>query len=146
MNTPARKEQGSIAVEMAIVLPLMVMLITGLIWFAQVFLYYSVMQKAAYDAARLLSVATPVEISTLGAGSTVAPVAHLVSSIIEQQTAALRHAEDGILIDVQCDFSSCGIAVPSTVRVAIRARMPFPVLEQSTVMLTADVTMRYAGN
>ena len=144
-NVP-RKAQGGIAVEMAIVLPIMVMLLTSLIWFAQVFWYYGVMQKAAYDAARFLSTATPVEITRPGAGNTAAPIAQLAKAIAEERTSIMNHIQEVKFVDVQCDFGTCGISVPVTVRVAIRMRMPFPIFEESSLMLTSDVTMRYAGN
>jgi Flp pilus assembly protein TadG len=151
MNNPtirnaARNVQGSVAVEMAIVLPIMVTLITGLIWFAQVFWYYSVMQKAAYDAARLLSTATPIEVTTPGAGNTAAPIAQLVAAMVEERTSLMNNVEGVKYIDVQCDFVTCGFSVPTTVRVSIKKRISFPILEQSSLGLTADVTMRYAGN
>jgi len=146
IRTAARKVQGSVAVEMAIVLPIMVSLITGLIWFAQVFWYYSVMQKAAYDGARLLSTASPIEITTPGAGNTPAPIAQLVSAMVAERTSLMNNIAEVKYIDVDCDFKTCGFTVPTTVRVAITMRMPFPIVEQSSMGLTADVTMRYAGN
>jgi len=145
-RTATRRVQGGVAVEMAIVLPIMATLITGLIWFAQVFWYYSVMQKAAYDAARLLSTATPIEITTPGASNTAAPIAQLVSAMVVERTSVMNTIQEAKYIEVNCDFSTCGLTVPSTVRVAVRMRMPFPILEQSSLTLTADVTMRYAGN
>lgn len=145
-STAARNVQGGVAIEMAIVLPIMAMLITGLIWFAQAFWFYSVMQKAAYDGARLLSAATPLEIATPGIGSTAAPIAVLVSAMIEDKTSVMNNIKELKYIDVQCDFGTCGYAVPTTVRVLIRMRMPFPFLEQNSLDLKADVTMRYAGN
>ena len=141
----APSHQGSVAVEMAIILPIMVMLLTGLVWLAQVFWYYSVMQKAAYDAARFLSTATPTEIATLGEGNTAAPIARLAISIAEERTAVMDHITEGKLIDVDCDFRTCGLAIPATVRVSITMRMPLPLIADNTFMLTSDVTMRYAG-
>jgi Flp pilus assembly protein TadG len=146
IRTALRNVQGGVAVEMAIVLPIMATLITGLIWFAQVFWYYSVLQKAAYDGARLLSTATPIEITTPGVGKTAAPIAQLVSAMVEERTSVTNNIEEVKYIDVDCDFTTCGIAVPSTVRVAVKMRMPFPIVGEGSLMLTADVTMRYAGN
>jgi Flp pilus assembly protein TadG len=146
IRTASRNVQGGVAVEMAIVLPIMATLVTGLIWFAQVFWYYSVMQKAAYDGARLLSTATPIEVTTPGAGNTVAPIAQLVAAMVKERTSSTNNINAAKLIDVHCDFGSCGISVPTTVRVSIQMQIPFPLLEQSNLVLHADVTMRYAGN
>lgn len=146
LHIAGRRERGGAAVEMAIVLPILVLLLTGLIWFAQVFLYYSIMQKASYNAARILSTASPVEISTPGNGNTAAPVAQLVQSIINNDTAMMDQIAEKKFVDVQCDFRTCGFNVPATVRVSIQMQMPFPILEGQSMQLTSDVTMRYAGN
>lgn len=143
---PSRREGGAIAVEMAIVLPIQVLLITALVLFAQIFFYYGIMQKASYNAARILSTATQVEMRTTGAGNSAAPVAQLVRAIAEQETSIMDNNHEGKFIDVQCDFSTCGLSVPATVRVSIRMRMPFPILGGQSLLLTSDVTMRYAGN
>lgn len=135
--------------EMAIVLPILIMLVTTLVFFARVFWYYSVMQKAAQDATRFLSTATSVEMRTTGA-----PMAAVARSIAETETSLLRSTADDFAIDVQCNFASCGFAVPVTVRTVIQMRMSDDIFGPITsafygsdgLVLTADVTMRYAGN
>jgi Flp pilus assembly protein TadG len=137
------------AVEMAIVLPILIMLVATLIFFARVFWYYSVMQKAAQNTARFLSTATQVEMRATGA-----PMAAVARSIAEAQTAVLDPVADDLAIDVQCNFATCGFAVPATVRVVIQMRMTDKIFGPITsafygndgLVLTADVTMRYAGN
>lgn len=141
-----RSERGAVAVEMALVLPILVLLLTALIWFAQVFWYYGIMQKASYNAARILSAAPPAEISTPGSGNAPGPVAQLVLSIIDDDTAMLDRIAEVKHVDVQCDFRICGIGVPATVRVYIQMQIPFPILGGQSLVLTSDVTMRYAGN
>lgn len=143
------REKGSAAVEMAIVLPILVLLLTTLVFFARVFWYYSVMQKAAQDTTRFLSTATQVEMRATGA-----PMAAVARSIAEAETAVLRPVADDFAIDVQCNFASCGFAVPVTVRTVIQMRMSDKIFGPITsafygsdgLVLTADVTMRYAGN
>ena len=55
MSAPIRKPslrgRGSVAVECAIVLPILLLLISGLLFFARVFWCYTVAQKAAHDGA-----------------------------------------------------------------------------------------------
>lgn len=134
--------------EMALVLPLLVLLVTTLIFFARFFWYYSVMQKTAHDAARFLATATQVEMRTTGA-----PIAAVARSIADAGTAVLVPVVDAMAIDVQCNFSTCGFAVPTTVRVVIQARMRDTIFGPLTsafygedgLLLVADVTMRYAG-
>lgn len=121
-------------------------LLTALVWFAQLFWYYGMLQKASYDAARFLSTATPAEISTLGAGNTPAVVAQLAFDIAEQETSTMNKIHEGKFINVHCDFRTCGLSVPSTVRVSIEMNVPFPILLEQSLTLTTDVTMRYVGN
>lgn len=143
-----RRARGAVAVEMALVLPLLVLLVTTLIFFARFFWYYSVMQKSAHDAARFLSTASQVEMRTTGA-----PIALVARSIADAGTAVLVPAVDAMAIDVQCNFSTCGFAVPTTVRVVIQTRMRDTIFGPLTsafygedgLLLVADVTMRYAG-
>ena len=148
-NRHARQRaQGAVAVEMAIVLPILITLLTALVFFARVFWYYNVIQKAAQDTTRFLSTATQVEMRTTGA-----PMASVARSIAEAETAVLASAAEELVIDVQCNFASCGFAVPSTVRVVIKMRMRDDIFGAMTaafygvdgLVLSADVTMRYAG-
>ena len=146
---PYRRAGGAVAVEMALVLPLLILVLTTLVFFARFFWYYSVIQKAAHDSARFLSTATQIEMRTTGA-----PIAVVAKSIAEAETAVLVPAVTAMAIDVQCNFSTCGFAVPSTVRVVIQMRMRDSIFGRLTsafygedgLLLVADVTMRYAGN
>jgi len=146
--------RGSVAIEMAIVLPILIVLLTVPIFFARVFWYYNVAQKAAHDAARFLSTATQAELRTMGPGNSAAPVAVLAKAIAEEETAVLDPVMQVKVIDVQCNFGTCGVNVPSTVRVWIQMRMQDDLFApytsafygQDGLYLSADVTMRYAGN
>lgn len=154
MKTPAhcfvrKTHRGGIAVEMAIVLPILILLLATLVFFARVFWYYSVAQKAAQDAARFLSTASQIELRTTGA-----PVAALARAIAETETASLDPVVEVKDIVVQCNFINCGVTLPTTVRVAVTLTIRDDLLGPYTsaffgtdgVVLTADVTRRYAGN
>lgn len=142
------------AIEMTVVLLVMIVLLTVPVFFARVFWYYSVAQKAAHDAARFLSTASQAELRTPGAGNGPAAVAALAREIAETETAVLNSVMDPKYIDVQCNFGTCGAGVPATVRVFIQMRMrddmfapyTYAFYGQDGLLLTADVTMRYAGN
>ena len=144
-----RRERGAAAIEMALVLPILILFVTGLVFFARVFWYYSVIQKAAHDTTRFLSTATQIEMRTTGA-----PMAVVARSIAQAETAVLNSAVEAIAIDVQCNVATCGFAVPATVRTVIQVRMRDDIFGALTsayygedgLLLTADVTMRYAGN
>jgi Flp pilus assembly protein TadG len=150
-----KSERGSIAMEAALVLPILILFLAVPLFFARVLWYYSVAQKAAHDATRFLATATNVEMMTLGADDGDAPVAALAKSIVLAETDEIRPVLDARTIVVQCDLSQCGWAVPQTVRVQVRMRVSDNILGAITddfymvngqgYNLTADVTMGYAG-
>jgi cbb3-type cytochrome oxidase subunit 3 len=148
-----RPEQGSVAVEMAIILPIFLMLLALPLFLACVFWFYSVGQKAAHDAARYLSTATPVEMKTPGGGFNEAPVAATARWIAQQELEGILPLTDGILIQVQCNANVCGLGVPSTVRVDVSIGMHDPMLFGLTseylgntyMTLTGSMTLRYVG-
>lgn len=154
MRSARHRERGSIAIEMALVITIMITLLTVPVFFARVFWYYSVAQKAAHDAARFLSTASQAELRTPGAGNAPSQVARIAWEIADTETAVLNSVMDPKYIDVQCNFGTCGDGVPATVRVFIHMRMRDDMFApytsafygQDGLHLTADVTMRYAGN
>jgi Flp pilus assembly protein TadG len=150
------REQGSVAVEAALVLPILLLFLAVPLFFARVFWYYSVAEKAAHDAARFLSTATQVEMKTQTGGGGDAPLANVARSIADAEIEEIKPALDAWSIAVQCDLSPCGIAVPQTVRVQVRLRIsdnifapitdPYYKVAGEGLLLTSDLTMRYAGN
>lgn len=151
-----RSERGSVAIEAAILLPILILFLAVPLFFARVFWYYSVAQKAAHDAARYLATASHVEMMTLGADDGDAPVAALAKAIVMAETDEIRPVLDARTVAVQCDLNVCGWQIPQTVRVSVRLRVSDNILGAITddfymvngqgINLTADVTMGYAGN
>lgn len=147
-------EQGSVTIEMAFSLTILTLFLAVPLFLAQVFWYYSVAQKAAHDAARFLSTASRLEMATLGAGDSDAPVAVLARQIVLAETDEIRPVLDSRSITVLCDLAQCGYSVPQTVRVQVRMRVSDKILSGITdeftngqgIDLTADSTMNYAGN
>lgn len=147
-------EQGSVTIEMAFSLTILTLFLAVPLFFAQVFWYYSVTQKAAHDAARFLSTASRLEMATLGAGDSDAPASVLARQIALAETDEIRPMLDARTIVVQCDLTQCGWSVPQTVRVQVRIRIKDTILSAITdeftngqgINLTADSTMSYAGN
>jgi hypothetical protein len=149
-----RTEQGSVAVEAALILPVLILFLAAPLFVARVFWYYSVAEKAAHDSARFLSSASRVEIqaSTSGAEPSVTALA---KSIADDELEGIRPALVGASVTPQCDFAACdGLSVPQSVRVVVRMRIRDDVFGFITdqyfgedgLLLTAAVTMRYAGN
>jgi Flp pilus assembly protein TadG len=144
-------ERGAAAVEMALILPILLLLLAVPFYLARVFWCYTAMQKAAHDAARFLSTATPVEIRTLADDEAV--VVGLARAIVRAETAELNPIENQRTISVNCDLETCGTAFPQKVRVIVTMKIGDPIFNSFTSIFTgdeglplrADVTMRYVG-
>jgi Flp pilus assembly protein TadG len=149
-----RSANGSVAVEMAIILPIFLMLLAVPLFFARVFWFYSVGQKAAHDAARYLATATQAEMRTSGGGFNEANVAATARWIAQQELEGILPLTDGILINIQCNTTVCGSAVPASVHVDIQMNLHDTLLGDMTsyyvgdtnLRLVGDVTMRYVGD
>lgn len=144
-------ERGAAAVEMALILPILLLLLALPFYLAKVFWCYTAMQKAAHDAARFLSTANPMEIRSLADDEAV--VTGLAKAIVRAETAELNPIENQRTITVDCDLQACGNAVPQKVRVVVTMQIGDPIFNSFTSIftgdeglpLTADVTMRYVG-
>lgn len=149
-----RTEQGSIAIETAVILPVLIMFLAVPLFLARIFWYYSVAEKAAHDSARLLSQASRAEI--LGPGNGAKPgVVALAESIIDAELAEIRPGLVTTVPTILCEGYTCaGQRVPQDVRVALEIHVrdeifgPItdPIFGEDGLWLTADVTMRYVGN
>lgn len=150
-----KAQKGSVLIEMAIVLPLLVLLLAAPLFYARVFWYYSVAEKAAHDAARYLSTVTQAEMRTPGGGFNEAKAAAVARWIAQQELEYVAQAtiSDGVLIDVQCDGSACGGGVPSTVHVKVQTILhdnifgDFMASENinTDITLVSEMTLRYVG-
>ena len=145
---------GYIAVEMAFVLPIFMLLLAVPFFFARVFWYYSVGEKAAHDAARYLSMANQAEMRTYGGGFSEAKVPAVARWIAQQELEEILPFTDGINITLLCDSIVCGGAVPATVRADIQIGLHDTILSPLTseylgntnMTLNSHVTMLYAGD
>ena len=149
-----RREHGSAAVEAAIMLPVIILFLAVPLFLARVFWYYSVAEKAAHDGARFLSQASRVEMQASNGGAEPG-VAVLAKAIVNAELAEIRPGLVGATPSVLCDGLICGgLSVPSTIRVAVQIRVrddifgfvTDPLFGEDGLLLTADVTVRYAGN
>lgn len=151
MNKLASSARGAAAVEMAVILPVMVLLIAFPLLFGRIFWHYAVIQSAAYDAARYLSSVPIAEMTSQTRGIRAADLAH---DIAAAETAELVPGEDYIVsITVTCNDGACDVGVPATVTILVRVRMYDPffngftwgVVGDEGLLLQAKVTMRYVG-
>lgn len=146
------RERGIAAVEFAVILPVLVALIAGVLLFGRFCWHYTIAQKAAHDAALYLSSVPLIDMKSRTRAEAVMGVAR---SIALAETAELNPGPSGATITVTCDAWPCdGVVVPATIRVGIRMRLVDGVLDAFTgdytgedgILLTADVSMQYVGN
>jgi cbb3-type cytochrome oxidase subunit 3 len=149
-----RPEQGSVAVEMAIILPIFLVLLAVPLFLAIVFWCYSAGQKAAHDGARYLSTATQAEMRTPGGGFNEATVAATARWIAQQELEGILPFVDGIPIVIECNASTaCGGSVPATVHVRVQINLHDTFFDSITMdsiggtgmLMVSDVTLRYVG-
>ena len=153
-RSAAQPARGSVAVEMAILLPIFLLMLAVPFFYARMFWFYSVGEKAAHDATRYLSSATQAEMRTPGGGFNEADVAAIARWIAQEELREVLPFSDGILIGIQCDGDPCGSVVPSTVRTSVQITLHDNILNTLTstftgatdVKLKSAVTMRYVGN
>jgi hypothetical protein len=146
-----RSAQGSVAVEMALILPLFLILLAGPLYLARAAWFYSVEQKAAHDATRYVATATQAEMRTAGGGFNEARVPAIARWIAQQELGEIVPLTDGISITIQCDGDACSLLKPSTVRTSIRIGLKDNLLGSLTeqylgstdMTLSSEVTMRY---
>ena len=152
MKPPSSRslQRGVAAVELALTLPVIMLLLAYIVFYGRVLYNYEVAQKAARDAVRYLSSAAAVNMrSAAQAGNEVA----VAQAIATAELAGLNPgAGNGPFVFVQCDGLPCmGLALPSLVRVDVQIVVRndifgyyVPYLGDS--LLQARSTMRYVGN
>jgi Flp pilus assembly protein TadG len=142
IRKPSLRKRGSVAVECAIVLPILLLLISGLLFFARVFWCYTVAQKAAHDGARFLAATTVREIAPSSAGPVV-PVAVVAQKIAMDELAELNPG-GGISATALCYVGSptpywdlCyGYDVPKKVSVRVTVSVSDPFFDPFTELFT----------
>jgi len=145
---------GSVAVEMAIILPIFLTLLAGPLFIARLGWFYSAGQKAAHDSTRFLATASQAELRTGGTGFNEARVAGLARWIAQEELGDIVQSTDTIVITIQCNEVGCGSSTPETVRTYIQivaedtifSSLTQDYLGAGTVIMTSDVSMRYVGN
>jgi Flp pilus assembly protein TadG len=131
------RTQGSVAVEFALVLPIMVVMLAAPLFFGWIFWHYTVAQKASQDAVRFLASASAAEIRTSGPGGE-APVAAVARAMVMAEIAELRTGMDPPVVDVLCDGRTCaGLKIPSRVTVSVQMSIVDTFL--------SVVTLKYTG-
>lgn len=145
------RERGVAAVEFAVILPILIILLTFPIFFGRTFMHYSVAQKAAQDAVRYMSSISLVEMKDQDRALAAEGIARQIASA---EIAELSPGSGGhIFVGVTCDGYPCGADVPKQVTVNVSMRMFDDYFNNLTwlavgpdgILLRAQVTMDYSG-
>jgi hypothetical protein len=149
-------QRGVAAVEMAVLLPVLLLFLAATLFLTRYFWHYTVAQKAAHDAARYLATVSQKEMKTASSGGTGAPVVQIAQAIARKEIEELNPGPDTPYVGVDCKPVGCtGFVVPTKIHVVVQMMVvdelfsPFTDFflgEQHGVLLTADVTMRYVGS
>ena len=139
----AGQQRGMAAVEFAIILPVLVLLLIMPLYPGRVFWHYTAIQNAAQDAARYLS---KVPAADLGNPDRAGAAAAVASSIVAMELAPGPYA---YAVAVTCDGGVCsGFTMPSTVRVHVSLLVQdvfFAGINPLAIPLVADVTYPFMG-
>ena len=148
-----RRQRGVAAVEFAVILPLLIFLIAVPIFFGRCLMHYTVIQKAAHDAAIYVATLPASDRYTQARWNSATDLAY---QIIEEETAELNPGGGGIVLsDVECDGYTCGqvTPIPKIITVEVRVQMVDEFFFAYTrafvpwegIPLTAKVTVPYLG-
>lgn len=162
MNMPSTsiRQRGAAAVEFALVIVFLLLLVAGIVEFGRAFWYYDALTKATRDGARILSVADRETFSTASPSFIDAATNRVVQAA---NAANLKPALSASQVSVSCldesfNLVGCGSGAnaPANVRVAITGyaidiggMIPFlsptggPSKKYSSVALAPQTTMRY---
>ena len=130
--------------ELALILPFFLILLTFPLFLGRAYWHYSVIERAARDAARYLSMIPLSEMKNPARAPTLAAVA---GQIVNAEVAELAPGPAAIIVTVSCDTGQCaGYSVPLKVRVTVQVQVWvifFSNLTSVVLPLTADVTYPY---
>lgn len=141
-----RRQRGIAPVELALILPVLLILLVFPLFFGRLFWHYSVMERAAQDAARYLSAIPLNEMKNTARTPALAAIAR---SIVDAELAELAPGPDTILVTIGCDTLQCGgFAAPTTVNVGIQLQLTDIFFSNVTFMsipLSANAAYPYVG-
>lgn len=151
-----QRQAGMAAVEMALVLPFLVVILTLTLYFGRYFWHYTVAHKAARDAARYLSSISIAEMTTRKTPIAEIDASLFAKTIAQMETEELSPGPGGLLIEIYCDTGLCkgGLTPPEKVRAMITIDLSdtiFPgfttqYIDPNLGYYTVEVVMPYVGH
>ena len=159
MNTPAlalanrsrKRQSGVAAIELALLLPILMVFLFLPVFYARCLWHYTVAQKAAQDAARYLSTVSRSEMMSPNFAEEAGVLAR---EIARREVAELAPGSAITGPTAYCNSLVCGELNEGTVPETVRVRLTFTMSDPLGMIdfgwyglrITADHTMRYVGN
>lgn len=140
--------RGVAAVEFAILLTLLVILLAAPLYLGRVLWHYTVIQKAAHDAALYLSTVPEAEMRT---PALIVAATKLANDLVDAELSDLPSGFYPPTVTVDCDGWTCdGYLTPTRVGVKIHMRVQDPFFESDYggydgFLISADAQMAYIG-
>jgi hypothetical protein len=144
-----RFQRGAAAVEFAILATVMLALLTVPMFFARCFWHYTVIQKAAHDAAWYLATIPKNDMKNPAKAIDAAKVANYIAGA---EVAELSPGSYYIpIVTIDCRPTGCGSGTPTSVYVRVTVNMFDPIFNVSFVgsdeglRMYAESEMNYVG-
>lgn len=146
------RQHGVAAVELALLLPILLVFLTIPIFYARCFWHYTVAQKAAQDAVRYLAT---VPASDMMSKPLARAAGELAINIAKREMAELSPGSEIQDPAAYCDSVNCGLKATGSLPTTVRIYIQFNMFDQffgavdvgwDGLPITADVTMNYAGS
>lgn len=143
-----RRQHGAAAVELAFVLPILIITLIPLVLWAQYMWHYTVVHRAAQDAAEFMASVPRADITSRVLAGRAKDVA---TEIVRRELSDLAPEDEVPEPGVYCDSEECGIiaGTPQTVRVLVSFNFYDRVFDtyfgSDGLTITANVTVRYVG-
>jgi hypothetical protein len=142
----ARRQRGIAALELALAMPIFVLLLTFPLFLGRAFWHYTVIERAAHDAARYLS---SIPLNEMQNSTRAGAVTAVAKEIVDAEIAEFNTGTSPPGTSVLCGASLCfGFSAPATVRIIIDMGMVDPLFPDSTgipLAMTADVSYQFLG-
>lgn len=143
---PLDRQQGLAAVEFALVLPLLILLLALPLYLGRILWHYAAMQHAAQNGARFLA---SVPLVIMRDPNKVGYAIQLTDDIVRAHLGELNPGEFPAVVDKLCNGLTCtGYSTPTTVRVAVQMTVQdifFPEYTQMSIAVTAEASVTYLG-
>jgi Flp pilus assembly protein TadG len=141
-----KRQRGMVALELALILPVLLTLLSAVVYFGRLTYNYEVMRKAANDGVRYLSSVAAVNLRSPAQAN---HESNLTLAIVQTELGSLS---SNAAVVVACDNAPCMVngAVPAEVSIIVIMQVPnvfpgyLPELLDQRLVITSKA--RYVGN